>query len=85
MTSSTFINNYNNHYQYNIPSTPIYSEMSGEHNIIKYPLNVPRREDRSLVLVLTSVTFFIQVSEIVIIAVIFITQYLNSYQLKLCI
>lgn len=55
-------NNVNNHHQYKIPSTPIYSDMSCEHDIVKYPFNVPGREDRILVVILSSMTFFIQVS-----------------------
>jgi len=47
-----------------IHSTPCYTELSFEH-LTKLPANVPEREDRVLVVVLLSITFFVQVSEIV--------------------
>ncbi|XP_026815504.1 uncharacterized protein LOC113555280 [Rhopalosiphum maidis] len=44
---------------YDIQSTPCYSELSFEH-LTKLPANVPEREHRVLVVVLLSITFFLQ-------------------------
>ena len=46
-----------------IPSMPCYSDSSIEH-LIKLPANVPERENKILVVVLLSITFFVQVREI---------------------
>jgi len=46
-----------------IQSTPCYTDSSIEH-LIKLPTNVPEREDRVLVVILLSITFFVQVREI---------------------
>lgn len=45
---------------YSVPSTPLYSESSIRH-LIKHPANVPGRKDRILVVILVSLTFFVQV------------------------
>ncbi|XP_060840343.1 uncharacterized protein LOC132921369 isoform X2 [Rhopalosiphum padi] len=44
---------------YDMQSTPCYSELSFEH-LTKLPANVPEREHRVLVVVLLSITFFLQ-------------------------
>lgn len=46
-----------------IQSTPCYTDSSIEH-LIKLPTNVPGREDKILVVVILSITFFVQVREI---------------------
>lgn len=46
-----------------IQSTPCYTDSSIEH-LIKLPANVPEREDSVLVVILLSITFFVQVREI---------------------
>lgn len=46
-----------------IQSTPCYTDSSVEH-LIRLPANVPEREDRVLVVILLSITFFVQVREI---------------------
>jgi len=45
-----------------IQSTPCYTDSSVEH-LIKFPANVPERKDGVHVVILLSITFFVQVSE----------------------
>lgn len=58
--NSPLLNVTNGNRYYVIPSTPCYSESSFEH-LARYPANVPRREDRTFVIILASLIFFVQV------------------------
>lgn len=63
-------------HQYRVPSTPNFSDVCSE-CITKHPVNITKREDRMLVVFLASITFFVQVSQIIIIIYSYATTYVQ--------